>query len=104
MLDLTRERRVSVGDRAWEAFITQARRYGLDTSQALTAALHQWVACAPDGAHCRFCGQVLCENDHHMQWCEDSRNVEATSSDARGGACDIPARPFLAPAEVQQRG
>ena len=95
MLDLTRERRVSVGERAWEAFTAQARRCGMDTSQALTAALHQWVVLTPDELHC---GQVLCETDHHMWWCE-----EADDGRARG-ACDLAARSFLASAEVQQRG
>lgn len=98
MLDLTRERRVSVGDRAWEAFAAQARRCGMDTSQALTAALHQWVVCTPDEAHCRYCGQQLCETDHHLWWCE-----EASGGRARG-ARDLAARSFLAPPEVQQRG
>lgn len=95
MLDLTRERRVSVGDRTWEAFVTQARRLGVDTSQALTAAMHAWVVHAPDDAHCKLCGQVLCETDHHMWWCEEAGDGRAR------GAHDLSARSLLASAKVQ---
>lgn len=97
MLDLTRERSVSVSDRVWELFSLQARRLGMNTSQAMEAALRQWVTCEPREGTCLHCGQVLCETDHHMQWCEEG--------DGRArGASHPAARPFLAPPEVQQRG
>ena len=103
MLDLMRERSMSVGDAAWEAFTSQARRMGLDTSQALTAALRQWVVLAPGPGFCPHCGAVLCDTDHHTWWCEDSRNVEAADDRARG-AYDLRARALLAPAQIQQQG
>lgn len=97
MLDLTRERRVNVGDRTWEAFLAQARRLNMDLCQAAGAALRQWVILGPGEDHCKLCGQQLCETDHHMWWCE-----EASDGRARG-ARDLSARSLLAPARVQQQ-
>jgi hypothetical protein len=97
LLEITRERHVSVGDQLWESFAAQARRLGLDTSQAVTSALRQWVVLAPDDDHCRDCGQPLCQVSHHLQWCEEEERGSRVSP-------DCPSRPFLAPAEVHQRG
>ena len=115
-MDLVRTRSVTLGDRLWTDFLAQARHLNMDACQAITSALRQWIALAPDERHCRHCGQVLCETDHHLWWCEDARNVEADGGQGSGaalgsrsdprarGACDLAARSFLAPAEVQQRG
>ncbi len=85
MLDLTRERQVSVTDSAWDSFTAQAARMGLDTCQALTAALRQWVVLGPGEGHCPHCGAVLCETDHHLWWCSQAapRGSEAPGTALR---------------------